>query len=308
MVEILNTLEGFKISFNDKSKRIIDIIIEDEIIEKLIFPFNKFDIPALEYKPFTRFTLAKSLDDLTTNKFSKLINSIIKNRDSGCFILRTNNKNKKINDEFLIKLSTAVSYLLGIPNHDSMAGKYYARFQVEHEDTSDSYLRKAYVNMDLHTDGTYVKEKTDWLLMTKLEEKNTEGGQTTVLHLDDWEHCDELAKDPIGRQNFIWSSPKSKNVDYKVEHPVFFDDQNGRPQISYIDQFPEPKNMKQGNFLQKLSDSLEESKNKIITELPVGSAIIANNLFWLHGRKPFKENKGMSRELLRIRGKFQDST
>ena len=94
MVEILNTLEGFKISFNDKSKRIIDIIIEDEIIEKLIFPFNKFDIPALEYKPFTRFTLAKSLDDLTTNKFSKLINSIIKNRDSGCFILRTNNKNK----------------------------------------------------------------------------------------------------------------------------------------------------------------------------------------------------------------------
>ena len=307
MVEILNTLEGFKISFNDKSKRIVDIRIQDEIIEKLIFPFNKFDIPALEYKPFTRFTLAKSLDDLTKNKFSKFINSIIKNRDSGCFILRTNNKNKKINDEFLVKLSTAVSYLLGIPNHDSMAGKYYARFQVEHEDTSDSYLRKAYVNMDLHTDGTYVKEKTDWLIMTKLEEKNTEGGQTTVLHLDDWEHCDELAKNPIGRQNFIWSSPRSKNVDYKVEHPVFFDDQNGRPQISYIDQFPEPKNMKQGNFLQKLSDSLEESKNKIITELPVGSAIIANNLFWLHGRMPFKEKKGMSRELLRIRGKFQDS-
>ena len=307
MVEILNTLEGFKISFNDKSKRIIDIRIQDQIIEKLIFPFNKFDIPALEYKPFTRFTLAKSLDDLTTNKFSKLINSIIKNRDSGCFILRTNNKNKKINDEFLVKLSTAVSYLLGIPNHDSMSGKYYARFQVEHEDTSDSYLRKAYVNMDLHTDGTYVKEKTDWLIMTKLEEKNTEGGQTTVLHLDDWEHCDELAKDPIGRQNFIWSSPRSKNVDYKVEHPVFFDDQNGRPQISYIDQFPEPKNMKQGIFLQKLSDSLEESKNKIITELPVGSVIVANNLFWLHGRMSFKEEKGMSRELLRIRGKFQDS-
>ena len=61
MVEILNTLEGFKISFNNKSKRIIDIRIQDQIIEKLIFPFNKFDITALEYKPFTRFTLAKSL-------------------------------------------------------------------------------------------------------------------------------------------------------------------------------------------------------------------------------------------------------
>ena len=46
MVEILNTLEGFKISFNDKSKRIIDIRIQDQIIEKLIFPFNKFNIIA----------------------------------------------------------------------------------------------------------------------------------------------------------------------------------------------------------------------------------------------------------------------
>ena len=51
-------------------------------------------------------------------------------------------------------------------------------------------------------------------------------------------------------------------------------------------------------------DSLEESNNKIITKLPVGSSVIANNYFWLHGRKPFKENKDLSRELLRIRGSF----
>ena len=306
-VEMLNALEGFEISFHTKSKRIIEIKIKDEIIDKLIFPFHKFDITALEYKPFTRFTLAKSLDDLTKKKFGNYINSILKNRNTGCFILRTNNKNNKINDDFLVKLSTAISHLIGIPNHDSMSGKYYARFFVKHEDSSDSYLRKAYMNMDLHTDGTYVNEKTDWLIMTKLEEKNVKGGETTVLHLDDWEHLEELFKDPTGRQNFTWGSPKSKNVDYKVEHPVFNEDPNGKPQISYIDQFPEPKNMDQGNFLQKLSDALEESKNKIITELPVGSAIIANNNFWLHGRRPFKENKNLSRELLRIRGQFTDS-
>ena len=185
-----------------------------------------------------------------------------------------------------------------------MAGKYYARFHVKHEDASDSYLRKAYRNMDLHTDGTYVKEVTDWLIMTKLEEKNAEGGETAMLHLDDWEHCDDLYNDPVGRQNFVWGSPKSKNIDYKVEHPVFSTDEDGRPTISYIDQFPEPQNMEQGNFLQRLSDGLEESKNKIITKLPVGFSVIANNYFWLHGRKPFKENKELSRELLRIRGSF----
>ena len=304
MVEILNTIKGFDISFHNKSQRIINISIKEDIIEKLIFPFNKFDINALEYKPFTRFTLAKSLDDITQNKLGLFLQKIIKNRKTGCFILSLANVNKKITNDFLIKLSTAIGHLLGVPNHDAMSGKYYARFHVKHEDNSDSYLRKAYKNMDLHTDGTYVNEKTDWLIMSKLEEKNAEGGETCVLHLDDLENLDELLKDPIGKEDFTWGSPKSKNIDYKVKHPIFTEDENGLPNISYIDQFPEPKNMGQGNFLQKLSDSLEESNNRIITELPVGSMIVANNHFWLHGRKTFKENKNLSRELLRIRGHF----
>ncbi len=140
--------------------------------------------------------------------------------------------------------------------------------------------------------------------MTKMEEKNAEGGESVMLHLDDWEHCEDLFNDPVGRQDFTWGSPKSKNIDYKVEHPVFSKDKEGKAQISYIDQFPEPKNMEQGIFLQRLSDALEESKNKIFIKLPVGSAMVANNYFWLHGRKSFKENKDLVRELLRIRGSF----
>jgi protein CsiD len=300
----MKEISGLTISEHNNSKRIINIEIEDEIIEKLIFPFNKFDLTALELKPFTRFTIAKSLDDLTENKLSRLLNEILRDRSTGCFIIGPKNITTKINDNFLVKLSTAIAHLIGVPNHDSMAGKYYARFVVKHEDKSDSYLRKAYRNMDLHTDGTYVNEVTDWLLMSKIDEQNVQGGETAMLHLDDWEHCEDMFNDPIGKQNFIWGSPKSKNVDYKVEHPVFSTDENGKPNISYIDQFPEPKNMAQGNFLQRLSDALEGSKNKTITKLPVGSSIIANNYFWLHGRKPFKENEELSRELLRIRGSF----
>ena len=301
---MLKKIPGLIISEHPKSKRIINIQIDDEIINKLIFPFNKFDIMALEYKPFTRFTIAKSLDDLTTNKLSKLLNSIVRDRNTGCFIIGPKNISSKINDNFLVKLSTAIAYLIGNPNHDAMAEKYYARFFVKHEDKSDSYLRKAYTNMDLHTDGTYVKEITDWLLMTKIEEHNVEGGETVMLHLDDWEHCKDLFNDSVSKQNFIWGSPKSKNIEYKVEHPVFTTDDKGKLNISYIDQFPEPKNMDQGIFLQKLSDGLEESKNKVITKLEPGSTIVANNYFWLHGRRAFKENKKLSRELLRIRGSF----
>ena len=299
-------ISGIEISTNNKSKRIINIKIKEESLDKLVFPFNKFNILALEYKPFTRFTIAKSLDELFSNKLSKLIYSVLTDRNTGCFIVVPEIINKKFDDTFLVKLSTALAHLIGIANFDDMTSKYYARFFVKHEDNSDSYLRKAYINMDLHTDGTYVKGKTDWLLMTKLEEKNAEGGESVMLHLDDWEHCKELSNDPVGKQNFVWSSPKSKNVDYKVEHPVFSEDSEGRAQISYIDQFPEPQNMEQGNFLQRLSDALEESNNKIVLPLPTGSAIVANNYFWLHGRKSFKENKNLSRELLRIRGHFNN--
>ena len=197
---MIEKIEGFEIKANIKSSRIINIEISDEVLNKLIFPFNKFDTTALEYKPFTRFTIAKSLDDLSNNKLSSFLNEILRDRNTGCFIIKPKKMISKIDDIFLVKLSTAVAHLIGKPNHDAMAGKYYARFYVKHEDKSDSYLRKAYTNMDLHTDGTYVKEKTDWLLMSKIEEKNVEGGETTMLHLDDWEHCEELFEDPIGKK------------------------------------------------------------------------------------------------------------
>ena len=289
---------------HEKSKRIKIINIKESELEKLIFPFNKFNISSLDYKPFSRFTLAKSLDEIYNNELSKILNKTLKDRGTGTIIVQPEIKNKKFDKDFLVKLSTALAHLVGVPNFDSMSEKYYARFYVKHQDSSDSYLRKAYINLDLHTDGTYVKEKTDWLIMTKMEEKNVSGGESVILHLDDWEHCDSLSKDPVSRTNFIWSSPKSKKVDYKVKHPVFSEDENGKPIISYIDQFPEPQNMEQGLFLQRLSDALEESKNKVVFPLPVGSTIFSNNYFWLHGRKAFKEHSGLSRELLRIRGTF----
>ena len=295
---------SFTINSHEKTNRVQVINIKSEDLDRLIFPFQKHTITSLEYKPFSRFTLAKSLDEVFENKLGKTLVKILNDRETGTIIIEPEISNKKFDKDFLVKLSTGFAYLVGNPNFDSMTDKYYARFYVKHQDASDSYLRKAYTNLDLHTDGTYVKEKTDWLIMTKMEEQGVSGGESVILHLDDWEHLNELSKNPVGQQDFIWGSPKSKNVEYKVEHPVFKKDKDGKPIISYIDQFPEPKNMEQGLFLQRLSDCLEESKNKIELPLPVGSTIFSNNYFWLHGRKPFKENTNLSRELLRIRGTF----
>jgi len=295
---------SLEIKDHKNSKRVKVITLKESELDKLVFPFKKHTITSLEYKPFSRFTLAKSVNEVFEGNLSGSLVNILNDRKTGTVIIEPEINNKKFDKDFLVKLSTGFAYLVGNPNFDSMTGKYYARFYVKHQDSSDSYLRKAYTNLDLHTDGTYVKEKTDWLIMTKMEEQGVSGGESVILHLDDWEHLNELSNNPVGRQNFTWGSPKSKNVDYKVEHPVFTKDKSGKPIISYIDQFPEPKNAEQGLFLQRLSDCLEESKNKVELPLPVGSTIFSNNYFWLHGRKPFKENTNLSRELLRIRGTF----
>ncbi len=60
------------------SKRIKVIKIKETELDKLIFPFNKHSVQSLEYKPFSRFSLAKSVDDVFSGKLSKNLNQTLK--------------------------------------------------------------------------------------------------------------------------------------------------------------------------------------------------------------------------------------
>ncbi len=150
---------SFTINNHTKSKRVQVININIEDLDRLIFPFKKHSITSLEYKPFSRFSLAKSLDEVFENKLSVALNKIIKDRNTGTIVIEPDVNNKKFDKDFLVKLSTGLAYLVGNPNFDSMSGKYYARFYVKHSDSSDSYLRKAYTNLDLHTRRNLCKRK-----------------------------------------------------------------------------------------------------------------------------------------------------
>ncbi|MFU1847759.1 carbon starvation induced protein CsiD, partial [Enterococcus faecium] len=82
----------------------------------------------------------------------------------------------------------AGAHLIGRSNFDAMGGQYYARFVVKNVDNSDSYLSQPQRVMELHNDGTYVEESTDYVRMMKIDEQNMQGGNSLLLHLDDWEH------------------------------------------------------------------------------------------------------------------------
>ena len=298
---------GFSFLSHKGSPRLQLLTIDNEVIDKFIKCIDHLDVQSIEYKPFLRFYIAKSLNELTKNTLGLCLLDILKNRQTGAVLLQYENDKSLVGEQFIdfnILLSTAVSHLIGLPNLDSMSGKFYARFSVKNEDNSDSYLRQAHRRMELHNDGTYVKEKTDWVIMQKILELNVEGGGSLLLHLDDWDELEKFHSHPVAKEDIQWGSPSSKNISYKTTHPIFIEEEGEEPIMSFIDQFAEPANMNQGLYLYELGESLEKDSNTYNIKLSEGSMLIINNYFWLHGRDMFFANKDLHRELLRQRGVF----
>ena len=81
---------SFAIKQHLKSKRVQVITFQESDLDKLVFPFKKHSITSLEYKPFSRFSLAKSLDEVFENKLSKTLIETINNRETGVAIMAEN--------------------------------------------------------------------------------------------------------------------------------------------------------------------------------------------------------------------------
>lgn len=271
----------------------------------------RWDLQAIEYKPFLRFAVADALDLASGRQLKPLLRNIIDDRAHGAFLLQAdtqtqaNWRNDDAQRDDFVKLSTAVSHLIGLPNFDAMYGKYYARFTVKNADNSDSYLRQAHRRMELHNDGTYVKERTDFVLMMKMQEQNMQGGDSLLLHLDDWQELARFYHHPLASHPMIWGAPPSKNTGYDIEHAVFFEqDDNGLPHMLFIDQFAKPKNLAEGLYLYEMGESLERDNHCFNVRVPVGAMLVVHNHRWLHGRDKFIPHPELSRELLRLRGCF----
>ena len=51
---------SFAVADHNKSKRVSVIKLNESDLDRLAFPFKKHSITSLEYKPFSRFSLAKA--------------------------------------------------------------------------------------------------------------------------------------------------------------------------------------------------------------------------------------------------------
>lgn len=300
----LNNSNRFSLEPSTASKRLLKLSFSEELVNDFLQAVGALPVQALEYKSMLRFRVAKILNDLCGGRLQSLVADTLVNRSTGALLVSPEGLNTVKHAEEMVKFSTAIAHLIGRSNYDAMSGKYYARFVVQNTDQSDSYLRQPHRVLELHNDGTFVEQITDYVLMMKLDEQNMEGGDSLLLHLDDWEELETFFRHPLARRAMCWSAPPSKNVSRDLYHPVFHEDANGRPLMAYIDQFVQPKDFEEGDWLNQLSDSLEQSPAKISVEVPTGSFLLINNHFWLHGRDRFQAHPGLRRELMRQRGYF----
>lgn len=281
--------------------RLLQLRLNADALADFLADVRDIDVQNLEYVPFMRFHLARRLKAHLGADFGDTLVGIIKDRKHGGFVLGLEGVSQDSDD--FVKFGTAVGHLLGPSNHDSMSNNFYARFLVKHTDASDSYLRQAYRLFTMHTDGTFVTEATDWLLMMKFSEENAVGGESRFLHLDDWSELNRFVQDPLGAKPLLYKAPGSKNVAERVERPVFFHGEFGLS-ISFIDQFVQPANDAEAAYLQALSESMENSPGTRTVSLPAGELVVLNNYFYVHGRAPFERNEQLHRELMRQRGTF----
>jgi protein CsiD len=291
----------FSIERHPHHERLRHITVQPDALQKFFSSVKDIEVQNLEYVPFMRFMLADALERAVGDGLAPALRQLVRDRSTGGFTLGVQDATADPRD--FVRFGTAVGYLLGPANHDAMSGTYYARFLVKDTDDSDSYLRQAYRLFTLHTDGTFVDEPTEWLLMMKFAEENAVGGESRFMHIDDWIERDTFLADPLGTRPFLYKAPGSKNVDAQIERPVFFQSEYGLA-MSFIDQFAQPRSSAEAVYLHDLSASMEASSATREVPLPVGDLVVLNNFFWLHGRAPFKKHAALHRELMRQRGVF----
>ncbi|STQ86722.1 carbon starvation induced protein CsiD [Helicobacter muridarum] len=308
MKEVIFQSKQFKVAHSDYSPRLLEVVFTKEVVQDFLKEVEQYPVQSLEYKSFLRFRVAEILNRLCDNKLQNILQSTLTNREQGALLINPEGIDDVSQGDEMVKIATAFVHLVGRSNFDDMTGKFYARWAVVNTDNSDSYLRQPQKPLELHNDGTYVNQVTDYVLMYKIDEQNMKGGDSQLLHLDDWEDLDKYFNHHLARRVMKWSAPPSKNVTEDSYHPVFETDNDGRPVMLYIDQFAQPKDYEEGTWLADLGDSLENSNKKLSFPVPVGQFLLINNLFWLHGRDKFERHEKLRRELMRQRGYFSFAT
>jgi protein CsiD len=290
------------------SQRVYSIDFESEFIKKYLTKINQTSVRDLEYIPYARFLIAREFENIFSIK--DYLSEMLRDYETGAFRLNFNCSESHETD--FIKLSTAISYLLGVPGRDPLTGIYYAIFTVRHDDSNLPSLLRPYEVFKMHTDGAYMKKIPDWIFFMKTSETAAWGGESRLLHIEDWEDFDYFHSHPMQKQRIkFFATPHSSASDHRYVNPdnnivysSVLNVKNNFKSIRFVDRFMHPENLDETDYIFEIQNSLENSQSIVEIDIPTGSMLVINNHHWLHGRNSFQQNPMLNRRLMRQRGVF----
>ncbi len=302
-------MEPVKLQRNPAT-RVVDFHFQEAAVGAFLEFSKDITVNGLEFVPFKRFLAAGLLDRLCENRLQGSLNQTLQDYETGCVQLHFGEGRTK---QDYIRLSAAVSHLINRPIPEP-GGRFYGITRVVHAENPEIQILNPYADFTLHTDGVFLDQPVDWLMMMKLSEEHSEGGESRLLHLADWADFEKFHGHPMNRKKYAFGLLEhdrrheifSKVSGMKPARSRLLNLRHGMRHIKFVDQFLLPDAIEEALFIKELQDSLETSPAITASKLPVGSMIILNNNFWLHGRSSFKHDPRLSRELLRQYGYFRD--
>lgn len=297
-----------------REKRVKTISLQENLLSKFTKALTDLTLKDIDYIPYKRFICSSVFHEIFGSSIVESIINTLRDNELALLIKTslTDCLDKNVSFETLIKLNTAIAHLIGLPNVDPLSGKFYAQLDITHDLNPVMMLKDPYKDFKLHTDGTYFQENTDWIIMAKVFEENAVGGESRLLHVNDWDEFDDFYSDAANTK-FLFKSPtpgSGRGIawgNYRKPEETFRQIlilDSGKRVVAFIDQFIFPENFKQANFIAQLQNSIESSKSIFELKLNPGELLLLNNHFWLHGRKSFQYNENLKRSLIRCRGKF----
>jgi len=290
------------------SERIIEFTIPDNTIDKFLASVDKIDVEELNFIPFKRYICAKHFCDSQENDDLDRIVKTVSDYDTGCAAI---NSRSNLNSAQYIKISTAISHLLSQPISEP-SGNYYGLTTVQHDDNPALKILDPYQTFALHTDGVFMDNPVDWLMMMKTGEEHAVGGNSRLLHIADFTKFEEFKNEPHGSTIFdfgLEQYDKRFEIFSRVSNMTkgrsrLLDQVQGQRRVKFVDQFVLPRTIEQADYIDRLQKSMESSAAVTEFPLPIGTMIVLNNNVWLHGRAPFERNPQLRRTLLRQYGCF----
>src|SRR5690606_35019750 len=263
---------------------------------------KEIEIPDLSFIPYKRYLLSKIFMDIFGYSFSVRLLEILRDYQSGCIFLHFG---EQVAKDDCIRLSTAISHQISRPSASDSNGLFYAIIKIVDDNKTEMKLYEPYKDFPLHTDGVFKDNPVDWLLMMKVSEFSASGGESRLLHIEDWEEWDSFYNRPENQKQYMHGLiEKDKRYESfrKISslEPSFsqiLSIRDAKKNVKFVDQYVVPSTTQEATFIHELQESIEKSRGIVNTRLPVGSMILLNNNFWMHGRTKFQENPNLHREL-----------